>query len=102
MQAILSCLIYMGYLFLGGQHNEKSSISFLLFCFICERCCNACYFVGVIMIVKPGFVYPSGRPATRTNDDCDVGRLLSRESRELLKSNESNALSTFFVRRNYE
>lgn len=54
------------------------------------------------MIVKPGFVYPSGRPATRTNDDCDVGRLLSRESRELLKSNESNALSTFFVRRNYE
>ena len=31
------------------------------------------------MIVRPGFVYPSGKPATRPDYDCEVGRLLSRE-----------------------
>ena len=46
------------------------------------------------MIVRPGLVYPSGKPATITDYDCEVGSLLTRESRELLKSNESNALST--------
>ena len=48
------------------------------------------------MIVSPGIVCPSSKLATRPNDDCEVGNLLTRESRELLKSNESNALSTFF------
>ena len=47
------------------------------------------------MIVRPGIVGPSSKLATRTNDDCEVGSLLTRESRELLKSNESNALSIF-------
>ena len=50
------------------------------------------------MIVRPGLVYPSGMPATRTDYDCEVGSLLTRESRVLLKSNESNALSTFLAR----
>ena len=50
------------------------------------------------MIVRPGLVYPSGKPATITDYDCEVGSLLTRESRELLKSNESNALSTFLAR----
>ena len=49
------------------------------------------------MIVRPGIVGPSSKLATRPNDDCDVGSLLTRESRELLKSTESNALSTFFT-----
>lgn len=49
------------------------------------------------MIVRPGIVGPSSKLATITNDDCEVGSLLTRESRELLKSNESNALSTFFT-----
>jgi len=48
------------------------------------------------MIVRPGIVDPSSKLATRTNDDCEVGSLLTRESRELLKSNESNALSPFY------
>ena len=48
------------------------------------------------MVVSPGIVGPSSKLATRPNDDCEVGNLLTRESRELLKSNESNALSTFF------
>jgi len=48
------------------------------------------------MIVRPGLVYPSATAATKTDYDCEVGSLLTRESRELLKSNESNALSTFF------
>ena len=47
------------------------------------------------MIVRPGLVYPSGNPATITDYDCEVGSLLTRESRELLKSIGSNALSTF-------
>ena len=47
-------------------------------------------------MIKPGLVYPSGRPATKMNYDHEVGRLSSRESRELLKSNGSNALSNFF------
>jgi len=34
---------------------------------------------SLIKIIKPGFVYPSGKPATRPNYDCEVGRLLSRE-----------------------
>jgi len=49
------------------------------------------------MIVRPGIVNPSSKLATRPNDDCEVGSLLTRESRELLKSTESNALSTFFT-----
>jgi len=53
------------------------------------------------MIVRPGLVYPSGMPATRTDYDCEVGSLLTRESRELLKSNESNALSPFVKKRDY-
>ena len=47
------------------------------------------------MIVRPGIVNPSSKLATRPNDDCEVGSLLTRESRELLKSIGSNALSTF-------
>ncbi len=50
------------------------------------------------MIVRPGTVNPSSKLATRPNDDCEVGSLLTRESRELLKSIESNALSTFLAR----
>ena len=50
------------------------------------------------MIVRPGLVYPSATAATKTDYDCEVGSLLTRESRELLKSNESNALSTFLAR----
>ena len=46
-----------------------------------------------LTIVRPGFVYPSGKPATTTNDDCEVGSLLTRESWEQLKSGESKALS---------
>jgi len=49
------------------------------------------------MIVRPGLVYPSGKPAPRTDYDCEAGSLLTRESRELLKSIGSNALSTFFT-----
>ena len=45
------------------------------------------------MIVRPGLVYPSATAATKTDYDCEVGSLLTRESRELLKSNGSNALS---------
>jgi len=47
------------------------------------------------MIVRPGLVNPSSKLATRPNDDCEVGSLLTRESRELLKSIVSNALSPF-------
>ena len=50
------------------------------------------------MIVRPGLVYPSAIAATKTDYDCEVGSLLTRESRELLKSIESNALSTFLAR----
>ena len=50
------------------------------------------------MIVRPGLVYPSAIAATKTDYDCEVGSLLTRESRELLKSTESNALSTFLAR----
>jgi len=32
------------------------------------------------MIVRPGIVCPSSILATRTNDDCEVGSLLTRES----------------------
>ena len=46
--------------------------------------------------VTPRLVYLSSKLGTRTNDDSEVRRLRSRESRELLKSNESNALSHFF------
>ena len=34
---------------------------------------------SLIKIIRPGLVYPSGKPATRTDYDCEVGRLLSRE-----------------------
>ncbi len=34
---------------------------------------------SLIKIIRPGFVYPSGKPATRPDYDCEVGRLLSRE-----------------------
>ena len=38
----------------------------------------------ILKMIKPGLVYPSGKPATRTDYDCDVhfnavGRLSSRE-----------------------
>ena len=46
--------------------------------------------------VTPRLVYLSSKLGTRTNDDSEVRRLRSRESRELLKSNESNTLSHFF------
>jgi len=47
------------------------------------------------MIVRPGLVYPSGKPATITDYDCEVGSLLTRESWERLKSDGSKALSSF-------
>ena len=47
------------------------------------------------MIVRPGLVYPSGKPATRPDYDCEVGSLLTRESIKLLKSIGLNALSIF-------
>ena len=53
------------------------------------------------MIVRPGIVNPSSKLATRPNDDCEVGSLLTRESRELLKSIVSNALSPFVKKRDY-
>ena len=34
---------------------------------------------SLIKIIRPGLVYPSGKPATRPDYDCEVGRLLSRE-----------------------
>ena len=51
------------------------------------------------MIVRPGIVNPSSKLATKPNDDCEVGSLLTRESRELLKSIVSNALSPFVKKR---
>ena len=38
----------------------------------------------ILTMIRPGLVYPSGKPATRTDYDCDVhcnavGRLSSRE-----------------------
>ena len=34
---------------------------------------------SLIKIIKPGLVYPSGKPATIPDYDCEVGSLLSRE-----------------------
>ena len=48
------------------------------------------------MIVSPGIVYPSSKLATRPNDDCEVGILLTRESWVQLKSDGSKALSPFY------
>ena len=48
------------------------------------------------MVVSPGIVGPSSKLATRPNDDCEVGNLLTRESWGQLKSFVSKALSTFF------
>ena len=48
------------------------------------------------MIVRPGIVCPSSSLATRPNDDCDVGILLTRESWVQLKSDGSKALSPFY------
>ena len=47
------------------------------------------------MIVRPGIVCPSSKLATRPNDDCEVGNLLTRESWGQLKSDGSKALSPF-------
>ena len=47
------------------------------------------------MIVRPGLVYPSATAATKTDYDCEVGSLSSRESWEQLKSDGSKALSPF-------
>ncbi len=49
----------------------------------------------ILKMIKPGLVYPSGKPATRTDYDCEVGSLSSRESWGQLKSGESKALSPF-------
>ena len=46
------------------------------------------------MVVSPGLVYPSGKPATTPDYDCEVGNLLTRESWGQLKSFVSKALST--------
>lgn len=46
---------------------------------------------SLIKIIRPGLVYPSGKPATRTDYDCEVGRLLSRE---LGRKSRSGCLST--------
>ena len=46
------------------------------------------------MVVSPGIVGPSSKLATRPNDDCEVGNLLTRESWGQLKSFVSKALST--------
>ena len=36
--------------------------------------------IGLFLkMIRPGLVYPSGKPATRPDYDCEVGRLLSRE-----------------------
>ena len=43
------------------------------------------------MIVRPGIVCPSSSLATRPNDDCEVGMLLSRE---LGRKSRSGCLST--------
>ena len=48
------------------------------------------------MIVRPGIVCPSSSLATRPNDDCEVGILLTRESWVQLKSDGSKALSPFY------
>ena len=53
----------------------------------------------ILKMIKPGLVYPSGKPATRTDYDCEVGRLSSRESWEQLKSGVSKALSNFFEKK---
>ena len=58
----------------------------------------------ILTMIRPGLVYPSGKPATRTDYDCDVhfnavGRLSSRESWEQLKSGVSKALSNFFEKK---
>jgi hypothetical protein len=50
-------------------------------------------------MIRPGLVYPSGKPATRTDYDCEVGSLSSRESWGQLKSGESKALSNFFEKK---
>ncbi len=50
----------------------------------------------ILTMIRPGLVYPSGKPATRTDYDCEVGRLSSRESWEQLKSGGSKALSNLF------
>ena len=42
-------------------------------------------------MIRPGLVYPSGKPATRPDYDCEVGRLLSRE---LGRKSRSGCLST--------
>ena len=46
---------------------------------------------SLIKIIRPGLVYPSGKPATRPDYDCEVGRLLSRE---LGRKSRSGCLST--------
>ena len=53
----------------------------------------------ILTMIRPGLVYPSGKPATRTDYDCEVGRLSSRESWEQLKSGVSKALSNFFEKK---
>ena len=53
----------------------------------------------ILKMIKPGLVYPSGKPATRTDYDCEVGSLSSRESWGQLKSGESKALSNFFEKK---
>ena len=53
--------------------------------------------IGLFLkMIRPGLVYPSGKPATRPDYDCEVGRLSFRESWGQLKSGESKALSNFF------
>ena len=51
------------------------------------------------MIVRPGIVCPSSSLATRPNDDCEVGILLTRESWGQLKSDVSKALSPFITKK---
>ena len=46
---------------------------------------------SLIKIVRPGIVRPSSSLATRPNDDCEVGMLLSRE---LGRKSRSGCLST--------
>jgi len=49
----------------------------------------------ILTMIRPGLVYPSASVATRTDYDCEVGRLSSRESWEQQKCGESKALSPF-------
>tara|TARA_B100000287_G_scaffold430147_1_gene484835 strand:- start:336 stop:581 length:246 start_codon:yes stop_codon:yes gene_type:complete len=52
-------------------------------------------YIMILTMIRPGLVYPSGKPATRTDYDCDVGRLSSREvdwksGRQMFIGNLSN------------